>query len=124
MFDGGEYINSVLSGDSAVTAITTEIHNATLLPQGTQEPCINFYRTSPHDGGKVFFENRWSIQNRADDETGSKELADAVFEAFNRVDVTVGTYKYYGVAEILPVIRPVDKRDSFNCPVELRIRRK
>lgn len=126
MVDAGSYIYSVLSGDSTVTGIAgTSIYDDRRIPDGdSSNDTINFYPVAPYSGGLEYDSQRWSISCRGATNVEARTLAKAVFDALNRINITVGSYEYYGVADILPVIQPVDETDNYNMPVELTIRRR
>jgi hypothetical protein len=126
MVEAGSYIKSVLSGDSTVTGIVgTSIYDARRLPDSdSSNDTVNFYPVAPYAGGLNYDSQRWSISCRGSTNGEARTLAYAVKDALNRINVTVGAYEYYGVADILPVIQPVDETDNYNMPVELTIRRR
>ncbi|MDA3939821.1 MAG: hypothetical protein PF693_10990 [Spirochaetia bacterium] len=123
---GGDYIYSVLSNDSAVTAlIGTALHNARMIPETeTGTDTINFYRLGTFDGTLEYFELDWSIDCRSESEYTAESIATAVTEALNRVDTTVGGKIYFGTITVLPIIPPADVADVYNVPVNLTVRRK
>lgn len=122
---GGDYIYTILSNDTAVTAITTAIYNARMVP-ATEESTetINFYRSAPFDAAMTYFDTVWSIDCRAKSEYTAYDLADTVKDALNRKSSAVGGYIYFGTISILPAIPPADDADVYNVPVEINLRRK
>lgn len=122
---GGDYIYSILSNNSAVTAITTAIYNSRLIPETeTSTETINFYRTNSFNAALDYFDAIWSIDCRAKNEYEAYDLAEAVKNALNRKTSTVGGCIYFGTISILPVIPPIDETDVYNVPVEINLRRK
>lgn len=119
-------IYTTLSNDSAVTAIvSTNIVNARLIPETiTSLKTINFYRTTPFNAALEYFDLTWSIDCRSDVESQSLEIADAVKDALNRENITVGGKDYYAVVSILATIPPVNTSDVYNTPVQVRLRRR
>lgn len=122
---GGDYIYTILSTDPDVTAITTAIYNARLIPQTEDSTeTINFYRSAPFNAALNYFDAVWSIDCRAKSEYEAYDLADKVKDALNRKSATVGSYIYFGTISILPAIPPADDADVYNVPVEISLRRK
>ena len=92
---GGEFIYSALTGDAGVTAITTAIYNARLIPQTeTNQTTINFYRVGNYNARETYFTVEWSIDCRSLSQATSEDLALAVKDALNRETFVVGDYVY------------------------------
>ena len=125
-FYGGEYINEILTDDTAVAAlVSTNIFNARMVPSDFNSlKTINFYATLPKSARAEFFESRWSVDCRSDVESESMNIASAVTDALNRVSSTVGSYNYFSVVDILGTIPPADNADVYNTPVQVYIRRR
>ena len=123
---GGEYIYSVLTGDSAVVALVgSSVYNAAMIPQtDTSEKVINFYPVGTLDNSLNYFQLEISVDCRAKTDYEAYEIATAVSSALNRKAVQVGSSVYFGTISILPVIRPADEADSYNVPVQILVRRK
>lgn len=122
---GGDFIYSVLSNNAGVTALTTAIYNARMVPQEvTATTTVNFYHLGPYDAAQEYFQVRWSADCRAETNNESLALAIAVRDAINRVTDAVGGYTYHGVVNIGGTIPPIDESDVFNTPVTLTVRRK
>lgn len=122
---GGDFIYSVLSNDTGVTAITTNIFNSRMVPETIADTTtINFYMSGVYDAALEYFSAQWSIDCRAELGHDSMELAIAVRDAINRETSTVGGYMYHGVIQIGGTIPPADQADVYNTPVTLTVRRK
>jgi len=124
---GGDYLYSVLSTDSGVTAITSadNIFNDTMVPEtNTADNTINLYLVENFNAALEYFQSQWSVDCRAKKGYTALNLATAVVAAVNRVSSAVGGFTYFATAEILPVINPAYDADKFNCPVQVRVRRR
>lgn len=122
---GGDFIYSVLSGNAGVTAITSKIFNARMVPEEeTSLTTINFYPVGLHDARAEFFSAEWSVDCRAEKQSDSLALAIAVRDAINRETATVGGYVYHGALQIGGPIPPRDAADVYNTPVALTVRRR
>lgn len=122
---GGDFIYTVLSASSEVTALTTAIYNGRMIPKTeTAQTTINFYPVGIYDARLSYFSTEWSVDCRAPTSGGSLDLAVAVRDALNRVTSAVGGYVYHGVIQIGGTVPPLDDADVFNTPVTLTVRRK
>jgi hypothetical protein len=124
---GGDFIYSTLSTDAGVTALApaVNIYTDTMVPEtDTADNTINFYMSGNFNAALEYFEVEWSIDCRAKKGYTAIDMATAVTSAINRVSATVGGFTYFATAEILPVINPVYDADKFNCPVQVRVRRR
>lgn len=122
---GGDFIYQTLSGDSGVTAITTAIYNARMVPETEDnQTTLNFYVAGRYNAAQVFFSAEWSVDCRAPSSYDSLQLAVAVRDAINRVTSAVGGYTYHGVIQIGGTIPPADEADVYNTPVTLTVRRR
>jgi len=122
---GGDFIYSTLSGDSGVSALTTAIYNARMIPETENSmTTVNFYMVGLYDARQEFFSAEWSVDCRAKEQSTSIALALAVRDAINRKTATVGGYVYHGALQIGGTIPPADAADVYNTPVTLTVRRK
>lgn len=122
---GGDFIYTVLSSDSGVTAITGDIYNARLVPETVDNlTTINYYTIGPYNAALEYFTIDWSVDCRAPGGYDSMQLAIAVRDAINRVTSAVGGYTYHGVVQISGTVPPADASDVYNTPVTLTVRRK
>lgn len=122
---GGDFIYTVLSGDSGVTDITSAIYNSRMVPETESGlTTVNFYLIGPYDASLPYFEARWSTDCRAPTSHESMALAVAVRDAINRQTAVVGGYTYHGIIEIGSALPPIDQTDVFNTPVTITVRRK
>lgn len=122
---GGDFIYTTLAGDAGVTALTTALYNARMIPDTeTSRETINFYPVGNYDARLEYFTIPWSIDCRASTTIGSIAIAVAVRDAINRVTASVGGYVYHGVIQIGGVIPPADEADVYNTPVTITVRRK
>lgn len=122
---GGEFIYSVLSNDAGVTALTSAIYNARMVPETEDSlTTINFYMIGQHDARLEYFTAEWSVDCRAKEQSTSIALALAVRDAINRETAAVGGYVYHGALQIGGTVPPQNATDVYNTPVALTVRRK
>lgn len=119
----GFMYNELTHSTDVTNLVSTSIYNARMIPEDDQnKSTINFYKTSPFEGGSPFYEQRFSIDCRALEEATASQIAFAVFLLFNRTKKKFNGYEYFSRCSILPPIPPRDEADVFNIPVEIYIR--
>ena len=124
---GGDFINTILTGDAGVTALVaaSAIYNARMVPETEESQItINFYPAGTYDARLEYFSVPWSIDCRAVTDGDSRDLAVAVRDAINRVKSVVGGFTYFGTVQLGGTIPPADQSDVYNTPVTLLVRRK
>ena len=95
------------------------LFNDNLIPQDCPaKSTVNFYLSSPYDPSLPYGLYRYSINCRAATYTEACTIAYAVVSAVHRVSGD----DYFASCTILPVIAPVDDRDTYNCVVELTLK--
>lgn len=99
------------------------LFNAKVIPQEFESsPAINFYRTSPIEGGSEVDQESWTINCWALTEELSEALAFAVFEELHRNSTAVGGHEYFFIPSVLATLPPSAIEDCFNTPVTLTIK--
>lgn len=122
---GGDFVYQVLSADSSVTAMTTAIYNARMVPETEASlTTINAYHTGTFDARLNYFQTEWSVDCRAADGHDSMELALKASDALNRRFKTIGSKQYFGAVQVGQTVPPRDETDVYNTPLSVTIRRK
>jgi hypothetical protein len=81
----------------------------------TADKTINFYITSPINGGLEWSEYIYSVNCRAKTDGESREIAQVVFNKLNRADFN----GYHTNCNVLGTIPPINDIDNFNTPIEV-----
>lgn len=81
---------------------------------------INYYMSSPLNGGLEYELYRYTINCRSELHYTSRVMAKAVYDTLNRVSDS--TFNF--VCQVLQTIPPVDETDNFNTPVEITIKKR
>lgn len=122
---GGDFIATKLNASTALSAlVSTEIHNARLLPDGAGIESVNYYPVIPYNPRLETFASTWSVDCRSATEWGALAIAQAVVTALNRVDAAVGGFTYFAVCNIGGAVPPIDNTDAYNVPVSVELRRR
>ena len=123
---GGDFLYSILSTTSAITAIvSTSIYNAVLIPASdTNKRTINYYPITPYDPNLNYLQITWSVNCRHETYDGSRSLAELVTNAINRKFATVNTKLHFATITILSTLPPADDTDVYNTPVDVIIKRR
>lgn len=124
MFDGGEYIYNQLNVSAITSQVGDDLYNSPKMPNDVEGKSINFFPVNRFFGGFTYFSRRFQINCRANTSSEARTLAESVFEILNVINVRVGDFDYFGVADILPILPPVDETDNYNVPVEILVRRR
>ena len=123
-YNDGTALYQKLINDSTITALTTAIYRARIIPESESSlETVNIYPTS-FNGGLEYFQRDWSVDCRSENEYTSQSISTAVYNVFNRANFTYDGKTYYTVVSVLGTIPPIDDTDVYNTPVTVSLRRR
>lgn len=97
------------------------LFNDPVIPQDcTGSSTVNFYLSSPYNPALPYDQYRYTINCRADSYVEAVTIAGAVVTAAHRITGT----DYLAVCTMLPVISPLNDRDTYNSVVELTMKKR
>jgi hypothetical protein len=121
-------IQSLVTSYVYETVINYCVFKASLLPKSldtdsdklqltVDETTINHYRSEPVSGGQTIIHTAQFINCRAKTQSDAEALQEQAHIVLNRIEVDRGFFKSIK----LPVIKPADDADNYNCPLEIRV---
>lgn len=120
---GSNRLFTALNVSAITTLLDTYLTKAAIFPsallpeQFTGTESINYYLTSPYNAAMTYAEYIYIANCRSITDIGSRTIAQAVID-INETAITDG----FLYCSLLPTIPPIDKDDTYNTPVEVRIK--